>query len=98
MSIPGQFLTAWAINRALDPDNYTQLERWVLTDVNGGMKIPKNGGLKFPTLDKASSIQKEVPHANYGGRLYNINAICILMDLHQRDKVLDRVDRNNTQF
>lgn len=28
---PGKFLTVWAINRALDPESCTQLERWVTT-------------------------------------------------------------------
>jgi transposase len=28
---PGKFLTAWAINRAIDPESCTQLERWVKT-------------------------------------------------------------------
>ena len=28
---PGKFLTIWAINRALDPESCTQLERWVPT-------------------------------------------------------------------
>jgi len=28
---PGKFLTAWAINRAIDPESCTQLERWIPT-------------------------------------------------------------------
>jgi transposase len=28
---PGKFLTAWAINRVIDPESCTQLERWVTT-------------------------------------------------------------------
>lgn len=28
---PGKFLTAWAINKALDPESCTQLERWIPT-------------------------------------------------------------------
>lgn len=28
---PGKFLTAWAINRVIDPESCTQLERWVPT-------------------------------------------------------------------
>lgn len=28
---PGKFLTSWAINRALDPESCTQLERWIPT-------------------------------------------------------------------
>ena len=28
---PGKFLTMWAINRAIDPESCTQLERWVKT-------------------------------------------------------------------
>ena len=30
-SSPGKFLTIWAINRALEPESCTQLERWVKT-------------------------------------------------------------------
>ena len=28
---PGKFLTVWAINRVIDPESCTQLERWVPT-------------------------------------------------------------------
>jgi len=38
---PGKFITAWAINRVIDPESCTQLERWIpTTDLPSLMNLP----------------------------------------------------------
>jgi len=44
---PGKLLTIWAINRAIDPESATQLERWVPTTV-----LPQLSGIDPNSLTK----------------------------------------------
>jgi len=44
---PGRLLTAWAINRIVNPDSATQLENWVLTT-----DLPRLMGVKEDTFSK----------------------------------------------
>jgi hypothetical protein len=44
---PGKLLTVWAINRAIDPESATQLERWIATTV-----LPQLIGLGADTFTK----------------------------------------------
>lgn len=44
---PGKFLTIWAINRILDPESCTQLERWVKTT-----ELPNLSGIKKELFTK----------------------------------------------
>jgi len=46
---PGKYLTMWAINRALDPESCTQLERWVATT-----DLPLLAGVDPEVFDKDS--------------------------------------------
>ena len=46
---PGKYLTMWAINRALDPESCTQLERWVATT-----DLPLLAGVDPEACDKGT--------------------------------------------
>ncbi|MEK9139944.1 MAG: IS1634 family transposase [Nitrospirota bacterium] len=46
---PGKFLTVWAINRAIDPESCTQLERWVPTT-----DLPRLVGISAEAFTKDS--------------------------------------------
>lgn len=64
---PGKFLTIWAINRALDPESCTQLERWVKTT-----DLPLLAGIEPELFNKdafLSSLDFVVRHDRSSNRL-----------------------------
>ena len=51
-SSPGKLLTAWAINRALDPESATRLERWMpTTELPHLLCLPENSFTKDAFLN-----------------------------------------------
>ena len=72
---PGKLLTIWAINRAIDPESATQLERWVPTTV-----LPQLSGIDPNSLTKDAFLRaldfvcaddRSIKRISIGNRLRN---------------------------
>ena len=58
-SSPGKLLTAWAINRALNPESATRLERWMpTTELPNLLSLPENSCTKDAFLNALDFICK----------------------------------------